>query len=126
MLQDQSILNAQKLVTADQPQMSTINFLMKMAHRCATFQSRRNEDPTTIREDLINLDANPTDITEGIQPVVLFPILNFIISINVVLITNGVCFLQTTQVNSRSFIEDSKNVLILYAVIRRLLNRIQT
>ena len=73
-LQDQSILNAQKLVSSDPPQISTINFLMKMSHRCATFHSRRrNEDITTIREeDLINLDANPTDIAEGIQQMFYF------------------------------------------------------
>lgn len=65
-LQDQAILRAQNQLCANPPQISIILFLIRMAHRCASFSPRRRNEETYVDdEDLTQLDENPTEQAEG-------------------------------------------------------------
>lgn len=74
-LQDQAILTAQKQLCSNPPKISLINFLLKMSHRCASFNPRTRNDEEIYAmedEDLAQLDANPTEQTEGKQHLFYF------------------------------------------------------
>lgn len=79
-------MSAQKKISANPPEISMIDFLCKMAHRCASFRpQRRDEDINLLdEEELTQLDANPTDQAEGKATLVLFLILFFTMSIIVI------------------------------------------